>query len=71
MAPPPEDHDCGWRVYALSVEAKNAEMTAKMAEVKAKMEALERRLFGKRSEKMPPALPRKKGPRSATVVVVV
>ena len=66
MAPPPEDHDCGWRVYALSVEAKNAEMTAKMAEVKAKMEALERRLFGKRSEKMPPALPRKKGPRSAT-----
>ena len=57
MAPPPDDHDCGWKKYA---EAQAAEL----ALMKEKLEALERRVLGKKSErlkssKLPPPLPPK------------
>ena len=63
MAPPPDDHDCGWKKYA---EAQAAEL----ALLKEKFEALERRLLGKKSErlkssKLPPPLPPKSDPEAA------
>lgn len=72
MAPPPDDHDCGWKAYAKAQAAqldaqavKFAEMTAKLAETTAKLAEIERRFLGKKSErrksgKMPPPLPPKK-----------
>jgi transposase len=57
VVPPVDEHECGWRDYAL-------EMESKMQTVTAKLEALERRLFGKKTEKMPPPVPAPKGPRS-------
>ncbi len=58
MAPPDDEHDCGWRAYAAAQEQKLAELTDKLA-------ALERRLFEKKSErrltsKRPPPLPKTK-----------
>ena len=44
MAPPDDDHDCGWKTYAKAQDKKLADLTAKL-------EALERRLLGHRSEK--------------------
>lgn len=44
----PNDHDCAWRQKAEELEAK---LTALMAA----MEALERRVLGPKTEKMPPA----------------
>ena len=60
MAPPPDDHDCGWKKYA---EAQAAEL----ALMKEKLEALERRVLGKKSErlkssKLPPPLSPKSDP---------
>ena len=45
MAPPPDDHDCGWKKYA---EAQAAEL----ALLKEKFDALERRVLGKKSERL-------------------
>ena len=64
MAPPPDDHDCGWKRYA---EAQAAELTL----LKEKFDALERRVLGKKSErlkssKLPPPLPPKSDPAAAT-----
>ncbi len=47
MAPPADDHDCGWKAYAQSLEERLA--------------ALEKKAFGKKSEKLqtsklPPAV---------------
>ena len=58
MAPPDDEHDCGWKAYAAAQEQKLAELTDKLA-------ALERRLFEKKSErrltsKLPPPLPKAK-----------
>jgi transposase len=58
LAPPDDDHDCGWKAYAAAQEQKLAELTEKLA-------ALERRLFEKKSErrpssKLPPPLPKVK-----------
>ncbi|MEO8213837.1 MAG: IS66 family transposase [Myxococcales bacterium] len=48
MAPPPEDdHECGWKAFA-------KDLVEKMAELEAKMAAMERRLLGPKSEKQPP-----------------
>ncbi len=63
MAPPPDDHDCGWKKYA---EAQAAEL----ALLKEKFDALERRVLGKKSErlkssKLPPPLPPKSDPEAA------
>jgi transposase len=63
LAPPPDDHDCGWKKYA---EAQAAEL----ALMKEKLEALERRVLGKKSErlkssKLPPPLPPKIDPDGA------
>jgi transposase len=58
LAPPDDEHDCGWKAYAAAQEQKLAELTDKLA-------ALERRLFEKKSErrltsKLPPPLPKAK-----------
>ena len=50
MAPPPDDHDCGWKSFAV-------ELQEQLAEVKAKLAALERRLLGPKSEKLPKTEP--------------
>ena len=49
MAPPspPDDHDCGWKARAVGLEEQ-------LDALKRKMESLERRLLGPKSEKMPP-----------------
>ena len=48
MAPPPDDdHECGWKVFA-------KDLVEKMAELEAKMAAMERRMLGPKSEKLPP-----------------
>lgn len=54
MVPPADDHDCGWKVRATDLEAKLEETSAKLEEVAAKMAAMERRLLGPKSEKLPP-----------------
>src|SRR5215831_17041739 len=68
-SPPRDDHDCAWRQEALALRRENAELHAenaqlrerisdvegKLAAVMAAMEALERRVLGPKSEKMPPA----------------
>jgi len=58
LAPPDDDHNCGWKAYAAAQEQKLAELTEKLA-------SLERRLFEKKSErlpssKLPPPLPKGK-----------
>jgi transposase len=63
LAPPPDDHDCGWKKHA---EAQAAEI----ALLKEKLEAIERRMLGKKSErikssKLPPPLPAKSTPEAA------
>jgi hypothetical protein len=47
MGPPADDHDCGWKTRAADLEAKLEEVAAKMA-------AMERRILGPKSEKLPP-----------------
>ncbi len=46
MGPPADDHDCGWKIRAADLEAKLEEVVAKMA-------AMERRILGPKSEKLP------------------
>jgi transposase len=53
MAPPADDHDCGWKTRATDLEAKLEETSAKLDEVVAKMAAMERRILGPKSEKLP------------------
>jgi hypothetical protein len=55
MAPPDDEHDCGWKAYA-------EHQSKQLAELKEQLEELKRRLFDKKSEKrkfakMPPPLP--------------
>lgn len=50
MAPLPDDHECGWKGRANELEQRLAETEAKMA-------ALERRLLGPKSEKLPKVPP--------------
>ena len=64
MVPPADDeHDCGWKVYA---KAQAVEMAA----LKDQLAALERRVFGPKSErrpksKMPPPVPARSDPAAA------
>lgn len=44
---PPDDHDCAWKGHAARLESE-------LSDLKGKLEALERKIFGKSSEKMPP-----------------
>lgn len=46
MAPPDDDHECGWRGYALHLKADLEQVKAELAELK-------RRVYGRKSEKMP------------------
>jgi transposase len=45
--PPPDDHECGWKDFAKA-------LAEKMAELETKMAAMERRILGPKSEKLPP-----------------
>src|SRR3954451_9142009 len=54
MGPPPDDHNCGWKTRATDLESKIEETSAKLEEVAAKMAAMERRILGPKSEKLPP-----------------
>ena len=54
MAPPPDDHDCGWKKHAEG-------LSAKLDAVLTELQALKRQVHGKKSErrkpsKMPPAV---------------
>jgi transposase len=57
----PAGHDCPWRHEAFRLRGENEALKARIAELEAKlvavlatMEVLERRVFGPKSEKMPP-----------------
>lgn len=61
MEGPPDDHECGWREEALVLRGTVVELRRtvedqqqKLAAVLSKMEQLERRVLGPKSEKMPP-----------------
>lgn len=63
MVPPADDHDCGWKAYA-------AAQAAELADVKAKLVALEQLIFAKKSErrktgKMPPPIRTTSDPETA------
>ena len=51
---PPDDHDCSWRRENDDLRAKVVDLEGKLAAVMTAMEALERRVLGPKSEKMPP-----------------
>lgn len=55
MTPRPDDdeHDCGWKRYAAAQDEKLAEVAEKFVAMEAKLAAMERTLFGKKSEKRP------------------
>lgn len=64
VPPGDDDHDYSWKAYAKAQESKLDELSAKLAELTVKMEEMQRRLFGKKSErlktsKLPPPLPPK------------
>lgn len=50
MVPPPDDHDCGWKGWA-------TELAQRLADTEAKLAAIERRLLGPKSEKLPKVPP--------------
>lgn len=54
MRPPADDHDCGWKTWATDLEAKLEATSAKLDEMATKMAAMERRILGPKSEKLPP-----------------
>jgi transposase len=50
----PPDHQCQWRNEALELRTIVADLTEKLEAVLGQMQALERRVLGPKSEKMPP-----------------
>ena len=58
LAPPDDnDHSCDWREYAKHLEEELAKLQAKtgrLEEVEQQYAELKRKVFGKKSEKMPP-----------------
>ena len=56
MSPPPDEHDCGWKVYA-------KEQAAALADVREQLDEVKRLLYARKSEKrrattkLPPPLP--------------
>jgi transposase len=49
-----DDHQCAWRDEALALRTEVAELKQQLAAVVGQMQALERRVLGPKSEKMPP-----------------
>jgi transposase len=47
LTPPADDHECGWKKIAL-------ELAEKISDLDARLTAIQRQVFGKKSEKMPP-----------------
>ena len=47
MIPPADDHECGWKKIAM-------ELAEKISDLDARLTAIQRQVFGKKSEKMPP-----------------
>jgi transposase len=54
MVPPADEHDCGWKVYALALQKQLADVVEKQKEQQEQLEAVKQKLFGKSREKMPP-----------------
>lgn len=54
MVPGSEDHECAWRDEAERLEGELARVRDEQETLRAQLEALQRHVFGKRSEKMPP-----------------
>ena len=54
MAPGSEDHECAWREEAERLESELARVREEQDTLRAQLAALQRHIFGKRSEKMPP-----------------
>jgi len=50
VVPPPDDHDCGWKGWA-------TDLAQRLAETEAKLAAIERRVLGPKSEKLPKVPP--------------
>jgi hypothetical protein len=64
MAPLPDDHECGWKGRANELEQRLAETEAKLA-------AIERRLLGPKSEKLPKVPPMDRNPSTKGVIRVL
>jgi transposase len=47
LTPPADDHECGWKKIAL-------ELAERISDLDARLTAIQRQVFGKKSEKMPP-----------------
>jgi transposase len=47
LIPPADDHECGWKKIAL-------ELAERISDLDARLTAIQRQVFGKKSEKMPP-----------------
>ena len=47
VIPPADDHECGWKKIAM-------ELAEKISDLDARLTAIQRQVFGKKSEKMPP-----------------
>ncbi len=60
MSPPPDDHDCGWKLYAAAMAAEHADS---LADIRAQLDVVKRLLYARKSEKrpartkLPPPLP--------------
>ncbi len=54
MVPGSEDHDCAWRDEAERLGGELARVREEQETLRGQLEALQRHVFGKRSEKMPP-----------------
>jgi len=51
---PPSDHECEWKEYALTLQKQLADVAEKQRLQQEQLEALQKKIFGKSSEKMPP-----------------
>jgi transposase len=54
VVPSSEDHDCAWRNEAERLEGELVRIKDQQETLRAQLAALQRHVFGKRSEKMPP-----------------
>ena len=54
MAPGSEEHDCAWRDEAERLAAELAQVQDRQQQLEGQLAALQRHIFGQRSEKMPP-----------------
>jgi len=54
LAPGSEDHECAWRDEAERLAAELAQVQDRQQQLEGQLAALQRHIFGQRSEKMPP-----------------